>query len=107
MAKRLVWSGGVVVFVLALLAAVFVASALPAGYDFHAYWLAGRNLLTGSPLYPNETTILGLPDEFRYLPIVAVLFVPLALLPYAIALPIWMAKLAASNFFKAPTSSVY
>ena len=91
MAKRLVWSAGVVVFVLAVLAAVLVASALPAGYDFHAYWLAGRNLLTGSPLYPNETTSLGLPDEFRYLPIVAVLFVPLALLPYAIALPIWTA----------------
>jgi hypothetical protein len=43
-AGRLAWSAGVVVLVLATLAAVIVASALPAGYDFHAYWLAGRNL---------------------------------------------------------------
>src|SRR5256714_1213951 len=90
-AHRLVWAAGVVVLVLASLAAVIVASALPAGYDFHAYWLAGRNLLNGEPLYPNSATILGLPDEFRYLPIVALVFVPFALLPYADALTIWIA----------------
>jgi hypothetical protein len=86
---RLVWCAGVVVLVFALLAAVLVATALPAGYDFRAYWLAGRHLLTGAPLYPDATTILGLPDEFRYLPIVAIFFVPFALLPYDIALPVW------------------
>jgi len=90
-AGRLVWAAGVVVLVLASLAAVIVASALPAGYDFHAYWLAGRNMLNGAPLYPDATTILGLPDEFRYLPIVAIVFVPFALLPYTVALPIWIA----------------
>jgi hypothetical protein len=88
-AGRVVWAGGVVVLVFASLAAVIVASALPAGYDFHAYWLAGRNLMNGAPLYPDATTILGLPDEFRYLPIVAIAFVPFALLPYAVALSIW------------------
>jgi len=88
--RHLVWAAGVVVLVLASLAALIVASALPAGYDFHAYWLAGRNLLTGAPLYPDATTILGLPDEFRYLPIVAIVFVPFALLPYAVALAIWI-----------------
>ena len=88
-ARRLAWAAGVVVLVFASLAALIVASALPAGYDFHAYWLAGRNLLSGAPLYPDATTILGLPDEFRYLPIVAIVFVPFALLPYAVALPIW------------------
>ena len=88
--QRLVWSAGVVVLVFASLAALIVASALPAGYDFHAYWLAGRNLLSGEPLYPDARTILGLPDEFRYLPIVAVVFVPFALLPYADALTIWI-----------------
>ena len=90
MRARLVWSAGVIVLVFAALAAVVVASALPAGYDFHAYWLAGRNLLTGAPLYPNATTILGLPDEFRYLPIVAIVFVPFALLPYSVALALWI-----------------
>jgi len=89
-ARRFVWAAGVVVLVFASLGAVIVASALPAGYDFHAYWLAGRNLLSGAPLYPDATTILGLPDEFRYLPIVAIAFVPFALLPYAVALPIWI-----------------
>jgi Glycosyltransferase family 87 len=90
MRARIVWSAGVIVLVFAALAAVIVASALPAGYDFHAYWLAGRNLLTGAPLYPNATTILGLPDEFRYLPIVAIVFVPFALLPYSVALALWI-----------------
>jgi hypothetical protein len=45
--------------------------------------------LSGAPLYPDSTTILGQPDEFRYLPIVAIVFVPFALLPYDLALPIW------------------
>ena len=76
---------------LAALAAVIVASALPKGYDFHAYWLAGQHLLTGAPLYPGADTILGLPDEFRYLPIVAIVFVPFALMPYDVALAIWTA----------------
>jgi hypothetical protein len=88
-ARRLIWSAGVIVLVFASLAAVVVASALPAGYDFHAYWLAGRHLLSGAPLYPDAATILGLPDEFRYVPIVAILFVPFAILPYEMALPIW------------------
>jgi hypothetical protein len=88
--RRLVWAAGVIVLVFASLAAAIVASALPAGYDFHAYWLAGRNLLSGAPLYPDATTILGLPDEFRYLPIVAIVFVPFALLPYAVAVPVWI-----------------
>jgi alpha-1,2-mannosyltransferase len=89
-AGRLIWGTGVVVLVFALLAALIVASALPAGYDFRAYWLAGRHLLSGAQLYPDATTILGLPDEFRYLPIVAILFVPFALVPYEFALAIWI-----------------
>jgi len=89
-AGRFFWGAGIVALVFASLAALVVASALPAGYDFHAYWLAGRNLLSGAQLYPDATTILGLPDEFRYLPIVAILFVPFALLPYDIALTVWI-----------------
>jgi hypothetical protein len=89
--RRLVWAAGVVVLVFASLAALIVASALPAGYDFRAYWLAGQHLLAGAPLYPGPETILGLPDEFRYLPIVALVFIPFALLPYPVALGIWIA----------------
>ena len=89
---RLVWAAGVVVAVLALLAALLVATALPAGYDFRAYWLAGRHILSGAPLYPGPETILGLPDEYRYLPAVALLFVPFALMPFEVALWIWTAS---------------
>jgi hypothetical protein len=89
--ERLVWAAGVVVLAFAAMAALIVASALPAGYDFHAYWLAGRHLIGGAPLYPGPDTILGLPDEFRYLPVVAVLFLPFALLPYGAALVVWTA----------------
>jgi hypothetical protein len=89
--RRVVWIVGVVVLALASLATLIVASALPAGYDFRAYWLAGQHLLAGAPLYPGPETILGLPDEFRYLPIVALVFIPFALLPYPVALGIWIA----------------
>jgi hypothetical protein len=82
---------GIAVAILATGAALSVAAVLPAGYDFHAYWLGGRHLLSGEQLYPGPETILGLPDEFRYLPAVAVLFVPFALLPYETALWIWTA----------------
>src|SRR5438094_8927028 len=86
MRGRVVWSAGVVMAVLALGAAVVVASALPAGYDFRPYRLAGQHLLNGAPLYPGPDTILGLPDEFRSLPIVALLFIPFAVPPYSTAL---------------------
>ena len=85
------WAVGIAVAILATGAALSVAAVLPAGYDFHAYWLGGRHLLSGEQLYPGPETILGLPDEFRYLPAVAVLFVPFALLPYETALWIWTA----------------
>src|SRR5207247_10606559 len=91
MRGRVVWSAGFIGAGLSLGAAIVVASALPAGYDFRAYWLAGQHLLNGAPLYPGPDTILGLPDEFRYLPIVALLFIPFAVLPYSIALAIWTA----------------
>src|SRR5256885_4108644 len=91
MRERIIWSAGVVVAVLAVGAGVVVASALAAGYDSRANWLAGQHLLNGAPLYPGPDTILGLPDEFRYLPIVAILFVLFPLLPYSVALVFWTA----------------
>lgn len=50
-----------------------------AAYDLHAYVLAGRNLLDGSPLYgPME---INDPGAYRYPPTFAALAVPLALAP--------------------------
>jgi len=82
MSHRLWWALGVVVFVLSVPAAYLVATALPSGYDFRAYWLAAQHLVNGAPMYPPIGARLGQPDEFHYLPLVAVPFV--AFLPLAI-----------------------
>ena len=79
---RLVWALGVAVFALALGAAVAVALALPLGYDSRAYWLAAQHLVGGERIYALPDATLGTPDEFHYLPIVAVPFI--ALLPFSI-----------------------
>ena len=76
------WALGVVIFVLSMPAAYLVAKALPSGYDFRAYWLAAQHLVTGAPMYPPIGARLGQPDEFHYLPLVAVPFV--VFLPLAI-----------------------
>jgi len=80
--SKLIWALGVAVFALALVAAVAVATALPLGYDSRAYWLAAQHLLGGERIYALPDATLGTPDEFHYLPIVAVPF--LALLPFSI-----------------------
>ena len=80
--SKLVWALGVAVFALAVLAAVAVALALPLGYDSRAYWLAAQHLVGGERLYALPDATLGTPDEFHYLPIVAIPFV--ALLPFSI-----------------------
>jgi hypothetical protein len=80
--SKLVWALGVAVFALAVLAAVAVALALPLGYDSRAYWLAAQHLVGGQRLYALPDATLGTPDEFHYLPIVAIPFV--ALLPFSI-----------------------
>ena len=58
MRPRLAWAVGVAVFVLATLAAISVASALPLGYDSKAYWLAARHFVDGARMY-------ALPDAPR------------------------------------------
>ena len=80
--SKLVWAVGVAVFALALIAAVAVALALPLGYDSRAYWLAAQHLLSGERIYALPDATLGTPDEFHYLPIVALPFI--ALLPFSI-----------------------
>ncbi|MDP9265606.1 MAG: glycosyltransferase 87 family protein [Chloroflexota bacterium] len=89
--ERLVWSAGVIAAVIAGGAAVLVGSALVLGYDLRAYWMAGRHLMTGAPLYPGPSDLLGLPGEFRYPPLVAVPFMVLAPLPFDIARWPWLA----------------
>lgn len=81
-APKAVWALGVAVFALAVAAAVAVALALPLGYDSRAYWLAAQHLVAGDRIYALPDAPLAMPDEFHYLPIVALPFV--ALLPFSI-----------------------
>ena len=48
-------------------------------YDAHAYWLAGRHVLEGAPLY--ERVAIDAPGAISYPPLFAQLWAPLALLP--------------------------
>ncbi|HEY6959961.1 MAG TPA: glycosyltransferase family 87 protein [Candidatus Limnocylindria bacterium] len=90
-AGRAVWALGASIFILAVAAAAMIASALPLGYDFAAYWSAANHLLAGAPLYPAPTDMLGQPGQFKYLPIVAVPFIALAPLPLSVASVLWLA----------------
>jgi hypothetical protein len=61
--------------------------------DVHAYYDAGARLNAGQPLYDQPAG----PDEaafYRYPPLLAILFRPLALLSFPVAAAIWMALLA-------------
>jgi alpha-1,2-mannosyltransferase len=83
--------GGLAVLALAVLSAAGILATRPLGYDFAAYWLAARRLLEGAPLYPaagEGAVYLGF-GEFLYEPLVAVAFVPLALLPFETAAWLW------------------
>ncbi len=63
--------------------------------DVHAYYDAGTRLNQGLPLYPADAD----PNEaefYRYPPLLAIAFRPLALLPFPAAATIWMAVLIAS-----------
>lgn len=97
---RLVWALGVAALLLAVPAATLVAQVLPLGYDFRAYWLAARHLLDGAPLYPEIGARLGQPDEFHYLPIVAVPYAVFLPLPIGVAARVWLVlELALATVF--------
>jgi len=60
--------------------------------DVHAYYDAGARLNAGQPLYDQPA---GVDDAafYRYPPLLAILFRPLALLPFEVAAAIWMTLL--------------
>ena len=88
--KRLGWALGVIALVLSVPAAFTVASALPLGYDFRAYWLAAQHIVTGARVYEQVNATLGQPDEFHYLPVVAVPFIVTLLMPLQTAIWVWL-----------------
>ena len=62
--------------------------------DVHAYYDAGARLNAGLPLYEQPATT-NENEFYRYPPLLAILFRPLAMLPFGVAAAIWMAVLFA------------
>lgn len=63
--------------------------------DVHAYYDAGARLNAGLPLYDQPATTDDA-DFYRYPPLLAIAFRPLALLPFDAAAAIWMGVLVAA-----------
>jgi hypothetical protein len=63
--------------------------------DVHAYYDAGARLNAGLPLY-QQTATTNDAEFYRYPPLLAILFRPLAMLPFEVAAGIWEAVVAAS-----------
>jgi hypothetical protein len=63
--------------------------------DVHAYYDAGARLNAGLPLYAQAATT-NEAEFYRYPPLLAILFRPLAALPYNVAAAIWEAVVLAS-----------
>ena len=94
------------VYAVALIAAVawayllytFSASNGTLGYDFQAYVGAVQHLQAGESMYDLTVTAMGAQGLFFYPPPFAILVLPVALLPSAIAVPLWtLALIAASS----------
>jgi hypothetical protein len=61
------------------------------GWDFRAFYVAGRDYLAGVSPYPGHSlTAIANKQAFVYPAPVAALFVPFALLPYTLALALWL-----------------
>jgi hypothetical protein len=55
-------------------------------FDFRVFWEAGHRLLTGARLYPSDGALdANTRNYYVYPPVVAFMFAPLSLVPYAIA----------------------
>jgi hypothetical protein len=66
--------------------------------DVHAYYDAGSRLNAGQPLY-DQTATTNDAEFYRYPPLLAILFRPLAALPFATAAAIWEAIVVLSLAF--------
>src|SRR5436190_21563608 len=63
--------------------------------DVRAYYDAGARLNAGQPIYIQTATVDD-PNFYRYPPLLAIFFRPLALLPYPAAAAIWEGVVIAS-----------
>ena len=89
---RTVRAGILILAILAVLLALFLWKGKTALVDFQVYYTAGERFLAGEQLcQPSDGHY-----QFKYLPVSAVYFVPLALLPLAIAKFLWLAVVTAA-----------
>lgn len=74
--------GGLGAFALALALALDLLTYKAIGFDLAAYILGARRLTAGLPLYPSPPVVLGPFGQYLYPPPLAVVFEPLATLPF-------------------------
>jgi len=86
---RLAWFAAAIVGGLAGLSTLWLHLTSDPLADVRAYYDAGARLNAGLPLYPADADT-NLADFYRYPPLLAIAFRPLALLPYEAAAAIWM-----------------
>ncbi len=92
---RLVLFAGAVVGVLIGIGATYGHLTRDPLVDVRAYYDAGARLNAGQPLYPTGADT-NAAEFYRYPPLLAIVFRPLALLPYETVAPLWgLAMLAA------------
>jgi hypothetical protein len=89
--RRVLMAAGVLGLLLGVETLVLHLSMDPLA-DVHAYYDAGARLNAGLPLY-QQAVDTNQADFYRYPPLLAIAFRPLALLPFAVAAAIWEAVL--------------
>jgi hypothetical protein len=89
--RRVLMAAGVLGLLLGVETLVLHLSMDPLA-DVHAYYDAGARLNAGLPLY-QQSVDTNQADFYRYPPLLAIAFRPLALLPFAAAAAIWEAFL--------------
>jgi hypothetical protein len=87
---RIAWNVAAVVGLLAGLQTLWLHLTMDPLADIRAYYDAATRLNEGLPLYPPGADT-NAPDFYRYPPLFAILFRPLALLPFPAAAAIWQA----------------
>jgi glycosyl transferase family 87 len=80
-------------WVTAALLACLAAAQFRHGQDFGVFWRAGGRFVAGRDLFPAADGFLA----WRYAPGTALVFAPLALLPFGAAKALWFALLAAAG----------
>jgi Glycosyltransferase family 87 len=92
---RIAWTIAAVVGLVAGLQTLWLHLSMDPLGDIHAYYEAAGRLNAGLPLYPPDQSV-ETPLGYPYPPLLAILFRPLALLPFATAAAIWEVVVIAS-----------